>query len=123
MPIPSDYQNIVDNLLSATEAGRAKWGRTKFGFDISILESKFIIWSGTDEESDQGFVSFALADDAGKNLDTWYVDETDSDYDKMQRLCNGAKRQALGIAKLLSSLQVAIQSGEIIGKSDDDLPF
>lgn len=123
MPIPSDYKEIIDTLLSATENGRAKWGKVKFGFEISVLESKFLIWSGTDEESNQEFVSFALTDDNGKTLDTWYVDGLEGDYDKMHRLFAGAKRQALGISKILAKIQTAIQSGGTIGESDNELPF
>ena len=123
MPIPSEYQEIISSLLSATNDGRAKWGKAKFGFEISVLESRFVIWSGTDEENDQGFVSFALSDDKGRTLDTWYVDESEAEYDQMQRLFAGAKRNAFGISKILASIQSAIQSGGTIGESDDDISF
>lgn len=125
MPIPTDYIEIVENLLSATTSGRAKWIRTRFGYQISILESQFKIWSGTDEDNGRGFVSFELADDRGNSLDTWYVDDSEAHYDQMMQLFSGAKRQALGIPKILSSLKEAVKKGGIIGDSGglDDAPF
>lgn len=123
MPIPSDYKEIIENLFVATDSGRARWESTKFGFEISVLESRFMIWSGVDEENGVAFVSFALTDERGKNLDTWYVDESDGDYELMHRLFSGAKRQALGISKILENLKSAIKSGEVIGGAKDDIPF
>jgi len=121
MPIPNDYAEIINTLLSATDSGRANWSSTEYGFIISVLESRFSIWSGTDEETGVGFVSFALTDSKGRNLDTWYVDANEDEYDLMRRLYAGAKRQALGISKILSSIKDALSKGGTIG--EDDAPF
>ena len=115
MPIPSDYQDIVDMLLTATNEGRVKWAPARFGYEVTVGENRFIVWNGTDEETNRGFISFALTDRGGKALDTWYVDESESAYDSMGNLFAGAKRQALGIPKILAGLKEAIEKGGTIG--------
>ncbi|HMQ14163.1 MAG TPA: hypothetical protein PKD21_12000 [Candidatus Competibacter phosphatis] len=126
MAIPNDYKDIVETLYLATDEGRVKWTQARFGFEVTVQGSRFQIWSGTDEENGQAFVAFALADEKGKTLDSWYVDESESEFEWMHKLFYGAKRQALGISKILAGLKEVIGKGGVIGDekpNDDDIPF
>lgn len=120
MPIPKDYKEIVEILSDATNEGRVKWASTRFGVEVSVSGSRFVIWAGTDEESGRSFVSFGLADEKGKTIDTWYLDEGEAEYSDMQRFFASAKRQALGIPQRLASIRDAIGNAEIIGDTDTD---
>lgn len=126
MPIPNDYKDIVETLFSATDEGRVKWSQARFGYEVAVQGSRFQIWNGTDEENGQAFVSFALADEKGKPLDSWYVDESESEYETMRNFFYSAKRRALGISKILSGLKEVIGKGGVIGdeeSNDDEIPF
>jgi len=115
MPIPSDYRPILDSLSARTDEGRVFWRSGKFGIEVGIDGSKFALWAGTDEETANEFVSFALQDGAGKTIDSWYVDENEDDYDYMRRLFNAAKRFALGVPQRLAKLQEIISNAQTIG--------
>lgn len=126
MAIPNDYKDIVETLYSATDEGRVKWSQARFGFEVAVQGSRFQIWSGTDEENGQAFVAFALTDEKGKTLDSWYVDESEPEYEWMHKLFYGAKRQALGISKILAGLKEVFDKGGVIGDegpSGDNIPF
>lgn len=122
MAIPNDYKDIVETLATATNEGRVKWAATKFGMEVALSGSKFLLWAGTDEEQERGFVSFALSDKDGNTLDNWYVDEGANEYDFMRNLYSGAKRQAMGIPERLASIRNEIKNAEIIGESPRTIP-
>ena len=115
MAIPNEYRDIVETLATATNEGRVKWAATKFGIEVAVSGSKFVVWAGTDEEQERGFVSFALSDKDGNTLDNWYVDEGASEYDLMRSLYAGAKRQAMGIPERLANIRNEINKAEIVG--------
>jgi hypothetical protein len=115
MPIPNEYKEIIKTLFTASKEGRVKWASTGIVMEVVLLGSHFNIWAGIDQENGQGFVSVSLTSTEGKPLDTWYVDEDDSDFTYMQSVYEAAKRQALGIPNLLASIQEAINSATIIG--------
>lgn len=121
MPIPNDYTDIVRKLAETTDQGRVIWSEVTFGYEVAILKSRLRIYSGTDED-DRGFVSVTLNDANGKNIDNWYVDQGEQDFDFMYRLVAAAKRYAHGIPDRLSAIKTALESSKMIG-GDDDIPF
>lgn len=115
MPIPKDYRDILNSLAGKSENGQVNWKSNRFGVEVAVNESKFLIWAGTDEETGEPFVSFALHDLTGKTLDSWFVDGSDYDYDFMSRLHNSAKRHALGIPQRLAELKDIIEKASVVG--------
>lgn len=115
MPIPNEYTEIINTLFTASKEGRVKWTSTGIVMEVILSGSHLNIWAGTDQENGQGFVSVSLTNMEGKSLDTWYVDEDDSDFSYMQSVYGAAKRQALGIPNILASIQAAISGATIIG--------
>ena len=115
MPIPSDYRDIVVSLLEKTDTGHVHWKRERFGIEVEVENSKFTLWAGTDENSDEAFVAFSLNEANGATLDSWYVDENDEDYDLMRRFFAAAKRYAHGIPQRLSSLKESIENLGYVG--------
>lgn len=115
MPIPSDYRDIVKTLLERTEMAEVNWQTTKFGVEVPIDGSKFNLWAGTDENTEEPFVSFGLADAHGNPLDTWFVDAGDTDYELVDRLFQAAKRHALGVPQRLKQLREILKKSSVIG--------
>ncbi|TYC60720.1 hypothetical protein ETQ85_04800 [Zoogloea oleivorans] len=120
MPIPKDYKDIVTALFEKTNAGRVNWKNSRFGIEVKVDKSKFKLWSGTDENTDEAFVAFALNDLNGSTMDSWYVDEGDADYDQMTLLFSAAKRYANGVPQRLSELKNVILKLDFLGESEDD---
>lgn len=120
MPIPSDYRDIVTMLLTKTDQGLVQWRRDRFDTTVSIDGSRFSIWAGNDEHSEEPFVAFALQDAKGSTLDSWYVEEQEgSDYVLMLRLYSGAKRHASGVPDKLRVLREKIANSKIVGNTGD----
>lgn len=106
--IPKDYRDLLNDLYRMTDDGRASWKADQHSVEIVIDDNKFILWAGTDERTEEGFVSFALRDLAGNTLDTWYVDAASGDYDFMNSLFLAAKRHAYGIPDRLKVIRARI---------------
>lgn len=118
MPIPNDYRELTSSLASLTDQGRVNWKYDGFGVEVLLEDDRLNLWAGTDEHTEQRFVSFALKDRRGETIDSWYVDEADIDYDPMNRFFLAAKRHALGIPDRLARIQSAIRKDGVIGKKD-----
>lgn len=114
--IPKDYRELLFDLHKMTEEGRASWKADQHSVEITIDENRFVVWAGTDERTDEGFVSFALRDLVGNTLDTWYVDTGSADYDFMNNLFLTAKRHALGIPDRLAKIRAKITGAKSVGE-------
>jgi len=118
MPIPNDYEDIVETLLEKSNSGLARWRSGQFGVEIELEDARFTMWSGNDEHTGDAFVAFALNNVNGATLDSWYVDDGDSDYDKMRLLFAAAKRYADGIPQRLKSIKEQLANATSIGKAE-----
>lgn len=116
MPIPTDYREIVKSLTTKTNEGDIAWKKDKFSLALAIDKSKFSLWAGNDEYSDEPFVAFGLYDKDSTVIDSWSVDQSDSDYSTMNQLYKSANRQALGVPQRLKALNALISEM----KSNDD---
>lgn len=116
MPIPTDYREVVDSLVMKTREGDLAWKKEKFALGLTIDKSKFSIWAGNDEYSEEPFVAFGLYESNGAAIDSWFVDQSDTDYFTMNELYKSANRQALGVPKRLKALNALISEM----KSSDD---
>ena len=114
--IPKDYRDLLMDLFKLTENGQASWKSDPHSVEITIDNDKFVLWAGTDERTDEGFVSFALRDLAGNTVDSWFSDAADSDYVFMNALFLSAKRHALGIPERLAKIRAKIAGANSIGE-------
>ncbi len=114
MPIPNEYLDVIQMLATATSEARVRWQKTDFGIEVSISGSKFQLWTGTDENTERGFVAFGIRE--GKALvDSWFVDEGDKDFELTNDLFQSARRQAFGVSQKLDRLKELLARGEPIG--------
>jgi hypothetical protein len=116
VPIPTEYSDIINILLEAAREGRVRWQGGRYAAVVSVSGSQFAIWAGTDEETGDPFVAFALQDPQGESLDNWYVDQGDVGYEVMRELHQRARRQTQGIPQRLESLKKALKSSKVIGE-------
>lgn len=115
MPIPKDYREIVSKLMRMTNEDRVNWKAGNFGVEVTVDRSRFTLWAGTDEHTEEPFVSFALMESNGQTLDSWFVDANDDDFELMSNLQGAAKRHAMGIPQRLSELRNILDSAQKIG--------
>lgn len=115
MPIPNDYREIIATLFEKTDQGVLSWETDSLHFSVKIDASKFSLWAGDDERTDEPFVAFGLYDNINKLLDSWFVDESDSDYSEVYRLYKAAQRRANGVPTLLRNLADRISSMKKVG--------
>jgi hypothetical protein len=104
MPIPADYREIVRLLSEKTEEGALNWTDNSLQVSAEVNASIFRVWAGVDEQTNEWFVAFGLFDADGKVLDSWYLDESDDEYQVVHRLYREAKRHAAGVPTLLKNL-------------------
>lgn len=123
MPIPSDYLDIVFDLLKATKDSRVNWQNENHTIVVRLPKTRVKLWSGTDEETNLPFVSFALTDVSGRSLDSWAVDEGDTDFDTMHTLYSLSRRIAFGIPERLKDLRSLLATNSTIGEEEEDIPF
>lgn len=116
MPIPVDYEDIIQSLTTNTEAGHLNWTSNVFGYKAEIANSQFSTWAGNDEETDVPFVAFALNDLSGNTLDTWFIEPYDDDYERMRIFHALAKRHALQIPDRLAKIKTALKEMEVSTK-------
>lgn len=121
MAIPNDYREIVKLLVEKTNEGQVNWRTDRFNIFVFFEGARFIMWAGTDENTDEPFVAFGLGDRSGATLDSWYVDEHDKpDYSIMFDLYKSAKRYAAGVPDKLKKLKEGLASSNAIGFPDAD---
>jgi hypothetical protein len=116
MSIPKDYKELLQSIAGMTDDGRVKWKSDGHSVELKLENDRLFLWAGTDERTEDGFVSFALRDLSGNTLDTWYVDAGSVDYDFMNRLYLAAKRLALGIPSRLASIRESIAKSKTLGE-------
>jgi len=110
MPIPNDYHEIITTLFEKTEQGVLSWKTESLHVSVVIDKSKFSLWAGDDERTEEPFVAFGLYNNINKLLDSWFLDESDTDYSKVYRLYKAAQRQANGVPTLLKNLAESLSS-------------
>lgn len=116
MSIPNDYREFLSSLAELTDKARVNWKFDGHAVEVLIENERIVVWAGTDERSDQAFVSFALRDKSGNTIDTWYLDDGDGDFDFMNRFFLSAKRHALGVPDRLKRLRESLTKDGVVGK-------
>jgi len=134
--ISSDYKQLMDLLIQRTKEGKVNWQQSvaEAEFIVYFKERSLTIFTGVDQQSNEDFVAFVLRDKNGKEIDRFWVDQGDLDYQEMQALYLSARRTALDIDKTIRALTEELKSGKKIGLETppegskpspkiDDLPF
>ncbi len=121
MPIPSEYREICEMLVTATKDGRIAWIEKDGFFIVRLPDYSLEMWSGTDE-NETAFVAIGLRDPKERRFfDNWFVADGDADFDMMQALASTVRRQTGQIPQKLDSLRRQLMNGGKIGLDEDDL--
>ncbi|NHZ42030.1 hypothetical protein [Massilia aquatica] len=115
MSIPNDYREIVKALSVKPEEGNAGWRKDKYTISVTVNNTKLALWADNDEKSDLPFVAFGLYGPNGMVMDTWYLDESDSDYAHVFQLYQSAHRHAQGVPARLKQFAGLISDLKFIG--------
>jgi len=104
MPVPDDYKDILKVLIEKTDQGILTWTDDGLHVSSDVDMAKFSLWAGVDERTNESFVALGLYTDTGKMVDSWYLDESETEYLEVFRLYTAAKRHANGVPSLLKNL-------------------
>lgn len=123
MPIPTDYQEIISTLADKTDAGLVHWQSDRFTtISVTFDSSRFKLWSGNDEHTNEPFIAFALQTEDGQPLDSWYVEEGEGEpCTRMHLFLRAATRYVRGVPATLKRLREKMALAESIGDSTDAL--
>lgn len=117
MPIPHDYQEIITTLAEKTDAGLVHWQSDRFTtISVTFEGTRFKLWAGNDEHTDEPFVAFSLQTESGEPLDNWYVEEHEViPYQQMHQLFRAAQRHVKGVPGTLKKLKERLAQAGTIG--------
>lgn len=115
MPIPNDYREICEMLMVATHDQSLKWSDKRGTIAVRAHDFDFEIWSGSDDLTLKEFVAVGLRDPSDNELiDSFFVEEGDTDFPRLSELFRAARQQARGVNKKLEALRDLLkQSGKI----------
>lgn len=132
MPIPAEYEDLLENLLSKSRRGTVEWREAagnKSKFYIAFSRFALEMFDGTNND-DSGFIVVALRGDSGNPLDSFWVDEGDAGYGQLRELHALARRKARRIDVALAELKAELDSENPgssgtahLPKEEDDIPF
>jgi hypothetical protein len=123
--------DTLEKLRVKTEAGALKWQVTadEDSFRIGLGDGIVRVGRMMDRSNDQRF-SAVIFDRKGREVESiWgWLSIEGSDAEFLQSLFEVARRSALDIDSLLSSMDEAIDAGRTsqivdVEKTDDDIPF
>ena len=120
--VPEIYSKIIPKLNSSTKAGKINWKTTSVPdkFMVSFKDFSLAIWSGYDQQEGGEFTAFELIDPDGKEVDRFYVKDSDKQWGEVAaELYGGARRKALRIDEALKVISKELG----VDEPDDDLPF
>lgn len=119
MPIPSNYRDICEMLIKASDAGRVNWLEEGDTFVVRLPEYNLNLWSG--EEEGRSFIALGLKTPGLKGLiDSWYVDEGEEDFGVLQRLLGAASHNSHRVAQKLDELRKLLKGDGKIGLDDTE---
>ena len=111
--------DIVDKLLGRSELGKVNWhaSEAENTYLVTYSRSSFSITS--DEVEPQFYRISAINENAVEVDSLEFRDPRDSAYTPVEALYNFAKRQAMGVEKVLDTLLQEIEDQSMV----DDFPF
>jgi hypothetical protein len=119
MPIPSNYRDICEMLIKASDAGRVNWLEEGDTLVVRLPDYNLNLWSG--EEEDRRFIAVGLKTPGQKGLiDNWYVDEGEEDFAALERLWGAARHNSHRVAQKLDELRKLLQGDDKIGLDDTE---
>lgn len=119
MPIPSQYSDMVSDMVTATEEGRVNWleGARASEFFVAFATSTLAVWAGEDRHSMAEFVAFGIRDKNGNMGESFYIEEGSTDFDKLERLYDLARRTARHVDQAVAEINSALRTKGSIGFS------
>jgi len=123
MTIPKEYHDIFEMLIKATNESRVSWIE-KSGSTLAVYLPTIIfeIWGGANDDN-RGFVAAGIRQPIkGQALiDNFYVEEGDTDFEKMNFLFMAAQRQVRQVNQKLEELRLLLKSGQKVGAVADEI--
>jgi len=127
--IPNQYRELFDVLATKTTRGEVNWTKSvrRDAYVVSFAQFGLSMYLGNDEQGST-FILFKLINDQRQDADSFFIDESEAEWEAAFQLYSGAKRKAqridLTIDKVLEELKKPGIVGEAPqGDEDDSLPF
>jgi len=122
MPIPKEYRDICEMLISASEECRVNWvEKAGRAFSVYLPEFIFDIWSGTDED-DETFVAIGIRNPNETSfIDSFHLVEGDKDFAILYELWKSVRRQTPKVSQKLEAFREILKAGQQVGTSTEEI--
>jgi hypothetical protein len=110
-------EDLLPNLISRTISGGITWaGRPSphAGYETRLSKYRLSVFEWQDPETDNEGITISILDHEGRQLDYMAADKYASRYAKFHELYQNARRNALGLDKVISEIAAALE---------EDIPF
>jgi len=93
--LPDSYRELFSALAAKTARGEVNWTRSPRTdtFVVSFADFGLSVYTGDDERG-ESFVLFKLINDKGRDADSFFVAESEPEWEAAYQLYAGAKRKA-----------------------------
>jgi hypothetical protein len=130
MDLTKEYQEIVEQLLTASRDKRVNWKEAarEQEFFVSLSQFTVALYEYTDTEDGSAGVAIKLVGQNGETIDRVFVDESEDGYGKLSELCALARRKARKVDEALNQLRAELSKVEGVVGADpeaksDGIPF
>lgn len=103
-----DIEDLLDVVLTATTSGALRWEEeNRSSFFARLPKHRLDVWSGTDDDDGTRWVSVQLREPGpdGQVLDATTADQFSPRYDRLMRMFQIARRSALEVDAVISSIK------------------
>lgn len=106
MSVPPQYDEIIDDLIEATEYGKVKWVKLPSDeLSLSMPDGSFCMWDGFDDTNLESFIGVGIRLSDGSLLDSFSCVENEPSYERVRNLYFAGRRSANNVDQRLSSLK------------------
>ena len=123
--IPTQYENILKQLLEKTLAGKANWKATSSEdtFLISFKTFSLKIWRFSNPYDESNGISFGVYNDKGKKIDDFSV-ESGKQLELANSLFENARRKAFNVEDALKLMSLELQADTVGDEPEqEESPF
>lgn len=129
--IPEAYRSLFNMLAAKTRRNEVNWSRSprQDVFVVSFATFSLSILTGTDDSDRAAFVQIRLINDQGRDADSFWIGDSEAEWEEAIELYQGARRKAHRIDLTLERVLEELRKPGPVGEpqqqtdSDEDLPF